>query len=325
MSIYVRDAAGNRQKFAGVGLPGPPGADGKSAYQYAVDGGFTGTEAEFAALMGVRSNKNLLDNWYFLDPINQQGKEAYTADYSGAYCIDRWVVVNGNIQITECGIVFDHVDGVPAAISQKMETRLDKEIITFSVLTPSSLYWINASFPEVSTVNTYNEVDVTIDSIPFTLVLWTLADGSGCELDLITRSGKSCVFCAAKLELGPTQTLARKDADGSWVLNDPPPDKALELAKCQRYQIDNVEGYRSWKNGNNQSFLITTPVTLRAKPTISGTLYGAIEGNNNLVQIPDSEVRSIVLYSNGVYVLINSGNLYEKIVLPDASGLDSNL
>ena len=40
---------------------------------------------------------------------------------------------------------------------------------------------------------------------------------------------------AAKLELGPVQTLAHQDASGNWVLNDPPPDKALELLKCQRY------------------------------------------------------------------------------------------
>ena len=32
-----------------AGSDGAPGADGKSAYQYAVDGGYTGTEAEFAA------------------------------------------------------------------------------------------------------------------------------------------------------------------------------------------------------------------------------------------------------------------------------------
>ena len=38
------------------GEPGPPGAagegGGKSAYEYAVDGGYTGTEEEFQALMG---------------------------------------------------------------------------------------------------------------------------------------------------------------------------------------------------------------------------------------------------------------------------------
>ena len=35
------------------GLDGAPGADGKSAYQYAQDGGFTGTEAEFADKLAV--------------------------------------------------------------------------------------------------------------------------------------------------------------------------------------------------------------------------------------------------------------------------------
>lgn len=30
---------------------GTPGADGKSAYQYAVDGGYTGTESDFTAKM----------------------------------------------------------------------------------------------------------------------------------------------------------------------------------------------------------------------------------------------------------------------------------
>ena len=34
--------------MSGLYDPGVPGADGKSAYQYAVEGGYTGTEAEFA-------------------------------------------------------------------------------------------------------------------------------------------------------------------------------------------------------------------------------------------------------------------------------------
>ena len=85
MSIYVRDAAGNRHKIAGVGLPGPAG---KSAYQYAVEGGFSGTEEEFRAVVGVRSNPNLLDNWYFADPINQRGQTEYTENEQ--YTIDRW-------------------------------------------------------------------------------------------------------------------------------------------------------------------------------------------------------------------------------------------
>lgn len=43
MAIFI-----NGKKVAGIG---PPGADGKSAYQSAVDGGYTGTESEFNALL----------------------------------------------------------------------------------------------------------------------------------------------------------------------------------------------------------------------------------------------------------------------------------
>lgn len=48
MSIFAVDKDGNRKQIAGVGLPGPVG---KSAYQYAVEGGFMGTEAEFSSML----------------------------------------------------------------------------------------------------------------------------------------------------------------------------------------------------------------------------------------------------------------------------------
>lgn len=35
------------------GAPGPQGATGKSAYEYAKDGGYTGTESEFAAKLAA--------------------------------------------------------------------------------------------------------------------------------------------------------------------------------------------------------------------------------------------------------------------------------
>lgn len=43
------------------GRDGVNGADGKSAYQYAQDGGYTGTEAEFAVLIGKQIKKNTQD------------------------------------------------------------------------------------------------------------------------------------------------------------------------------------------------------------------------------------------------------------------------
>jgi len=50
------------------------------------------------------------------------------------------------------------------------------------------------------------------------------------------NAGKNVTVAVIKLELGSVQTLASQNADGTWELNDPPPNKALELLKCQRYQ-----------------------------------------------------------------------------------------
>lgn len=46
-ALNIRDKDGNF-----VGIPMVSGADGKSAYQYAVEGGFNGTEEEFMMLLG---------------------------------------------------------------------------------------------------------------------------------------------------------------------------------------------------------------------------------------------------------------------------------
>lgn len=49
MAVKVKDASGKIAKIAGRGAKGE---DGTSAYDYAVAGGYTGTEAEFQTLMG---------------------------------------------------------------------------------------------------------------------------------------------------------------------------------------------------------------------------------------------------------------------------------
>lgn len=49
MTFTVKN--GSKGSTGAAGPTGPAGAAGKSAYQYAKDGGYTGTEAEFAAAL----------------------------------------------------------------------------------------------------------------------------------------------------------------------------------------------------------------------------------------------------------------------------------
>lgn len=110
---------------------------------------------------------------------------------------------------------------------------------------------------------------------------------------------------AAKLELGDHQTLAHQDASGNWVLNDPPPDKALELLKCQRYQYiaNNVAMFGGTGITGITYVTISTPVRLRTNPTIVGTIPIYLRTINGLVTIPAD--------SYSVYKTIDTGVVIE--------------
>lgn len=105
-----------------------------------------------------------------------------------------------------------------------------------------------------------------VDSTHFYLYLFVGSKG--------TISGTLHVK-ALKAELGPVQTLAHKE-DDTWVLNDPPPNKALELAKCQRYQQAFTQGqiigliYQG--NDNETKLFMPLPTPIRVPPTLNNAV-----------------------------------------------------
>ena len=257
-------------KTGAPGKDGPQGPTGKTAYQYAVDGGYTGTEAQFQALLNDIPNKqpkltgtpgqavgfgadgaavavagwsnpNLLINWYFADPVNQRGQEEYT---NNGYTIDKWYVAQRDygtsVIVDDIGVTFrvtskgTHENG--AFMDQSLPS-LKAGTYTYSVL--------------VSQLNGSGIMGVDRDEAPWGVlsqeiplkpglntVTFTIANDVGRIGIFLAKRVLDIVsfkFVAAKLELGSHQTLAHKDAAGNWVLNDPPPDKTLEMLKCQRY------------------------------------------------------------------------------------------
>lgn len=280
MSIYVRDAGGNRQKIAGVGLPGPAG---KSAYQYAVEGGFTGTEEEFRAVVGVRSNPNLLDNWYFADPINQRGQKEYG---DNQYAIDRWycqgtgkLTVNPNYTTIERADLF--YNAIQPIDLNEMDLR--GKYVTFScIFQENEDFCVRLLGSNVTIGTTENGFDVRSDKSQIGVLHATALIPSTCRyLQCAITSDRNptsenphAIVIAAKLELGPVQTLAHKEGD-TWVLNDPPPDPTLELAKCQYFQytpFSNFNGYGDVASGyiwneTGALFVISCP-KMRSTPTL---------------------------------------------------------
>ncbi|WP_300763762.1 hypothetical protein [uncultured Oscillibacter sp.] len=316
MSIYVRDADGNRQKIAGVGLPGPAG---KSAYQYAVEGGFSGTEEEFRAVVGVRSNPNLLDNWYFVDPINQRGQ----TEYGSGYTIDRWSSAK---TIISDGYVSFQDNFIQSFEWDRFKPLLGK-IVTLSYLNKDAkLTTATGAIPNSFESNELQGIYFG----PF--AMYVFPGGSA----QVFRLDTSDTIIAAKLELGPVQTLAHKDASGNWVLNDPPPNKALELAKCQRYFLPvgtdtPFAGRSSVLDSSGGIFFIPTPVTMRANPSFDADL------DHIIIYLPDgrkTHPKSITtsVYPNGIRVnFLTNESLGTSIALvvaishPYKYYLDANL
>lgn len=202
---------------------------------------------------------NLLDNWYFANPVNQRGQTEYTG---AGYTIDRWALNEGAIQISNDGILLKNGSYWRQPIENY--NSLAGKIATLSVLTGDALYSGTSVLPTTSFTNFF------FDSV----YGYMAVEPMGNPL-YINANGADVKIRAVKLELGDTQTLAHQDENGNWALNDPPPNYQQELAKCQRYQLIIPVGgtrFASAVNYISGDSFIPTPVTLRSNPTV--TKYG---------------------------------------------------
>ena len=134
-----------------TGATGSPGADGKSAYAYAVEGGYTGTEAEFAAKLAAEK----VANPYALTFTgaatgSYDGSEALTVEIpSGGTDVGRdWVelgvidfsVVSGKVQLdglanyTEFLFLWENVKNSSATASGYMLQINDTNLTVFDAI-----------------------------------------------------------------------------------------------------------------------------------------------------------------------------------------------
>lgn len=238
------------------------------------------------------TNRNLLDNWYFMGggsqqgggkfPINQRGATRYTHN---GYSVDRWYYgpgTDGNpMTISNDGITMVGVGDT--YLRQRIENFQDLKgkSLVFSVLGVAqgnfTLYILTdigdpvghvAGYSHLTGNNTQSIYSAKAD-IP------DVEGGNFLEFRVTARPGSTVALKAAKLEISTTQTLARKEGD-TWVLNDPPPNYALELVKCQRYfqriiskgQYDYLElGIVDFKD--SAKFIFPLPTAMRVNPAIS--------------------------------------------------------
>ncbi|MCH5195948.1 MAG: hypothetical protein J1F28_04505 [Oscillospiraceae bacterium] len=222
------------------------------------------------------SNPNLLDNWYFADPINQRGNESYTVDRATAYneyTIDRWTLGNkGKIDLSNGGIILQKTtDDHTCNFSQQVEsikTFAGKQI-TFSVLLKGNVA-LAVTVNGAAASNLYNNSEIGI--CKFNYKFPDIITSNYISFTVQARDMNPITIVAAKLELGDRQTLARQEG-GKWVLNDPPPNKALELAKCQMYYWISEMLFTGWCTTSALSSRLICnvqfPVKMRVRPAVT--------------------------------------------------------
>lgn len=217
-------------------------------------------------------NTNLLDNayWAIKDAIINQRGISGAFNTVGSYFIDRWVLTNGSVEITDGGLKLD------GTIEQRFE-RAFGDNVTASAL--STIGFVKAEYDD--------------DGKRFT----------------ITANGETII--AAKLELGNRQTLAHQE-DGEWILNDPPPNKALELEKCKRYYMNfpseiRIVGFSN-AGGSGIGIIIANSCAMRATPTCYAELaafYNPADGST--IAVTNATPSVSVSQSNNYLTLNISG------------------
>ena len=170
---------------------------------------------------GTFVRPNLLDNWYFGRPVNQRGKSEYTGS---GYTVDRWTAKEGVVSLSSGGLTLQN----STWLDQMIENLIENRIYTISLLTANGVLLAGTGL-----LNKDSFISVRIDGGGYIDISYH-ADVSRYYMELARAdAAQPLSILAAKLELGPTQTLAHREGD-RWVLNEVP-DYGEQLRRCQRY------------------------------------------------------------------------------------------
>lgn len=203
-------------------------------------------------------NRNLLDNWYFANPVNQKGQIEFTGS---GYTIDRWRSYGAKVSIND-GYISLSTEGNPT-FCQKSELDLYDKTLTFSVLLANGSLCTGTGILASGTA--WKNTTLYEDS---SIKLWLQNSDPLFNTAIDIKGNTPVDMVAAKLELGSFQTLAHKEGS-KWVLNEIP-DYATELAKCQRYfyKTQGAFEYRgiAISRWYVSSGTIELPVPMRIKP-----------------------------------------------------------
>lgn len=290
--------------------------------------------------VGTFVRPNLLDNWYFGNPVDQKkgkiiqsgvniytdstlktliGPAAYACPvveltstyakvqdakntssyyyaapgdvvrgYTGAfvYTIDRWQISDGSISLSVAadGIVLKGGNNANTDYTYTRVERLPVGKYTFSVLFADNTANVVLT-TKLTDISAIQAVESREASGVLALTWDQPEEFKSDNAYFRIHAPGSVKILAAKLEIGPTQTLAHREGD-RWVLNEEP-EYGGQLRRCQRYH------YRLKADSSYMRFGITQPYTdtsagvfvqlmstMRTKPVVSyGGNFALFDGS----------------------------------------------
>lgn len=265
-------------------------------------------------------NPNLLDNWYFGNPVNQRGKTSYA---SSGYTVDRWKTGDG-VTTTVANGALDISYSTPG---WNLVEPLDNILVPGATYTLSCIY--KASVNPICLVVAwggsqlfYNEASPISDDWALAQITGTIPANATISFNqvVIQSLGSSAgdfSLKAVKLELGSQQTLAHQK-NGVWMLNEIP-DYGEQLRRCQRYQYPILGGMSTGPIGYGYMFtktqariFIPTGVPMRVTPVVRfllgsiGNLYiVSTEGRITVSSVTVDNFITDIGQASGVVLLCN--------------------
>lgn len=215
------------------------------------------------AMMDYLCNPNLLDNWYFGNPVNQRGYKLYK---DIGYTIDRWKldinpgegirVNDGYITLNTSGIYFGQY-------FDNLQNFKGKTFTGTILCADGNLY--SGTFIYNAIINQGQTFFPSVNGSPG-MYIQQLSDTLA-QVEINTLTDNVSII-AVKLEFGGTQTLAHKEGD-RWVLNEIP-DFGEQLRKCQRYfvRFPACHGLGGHQLETNACFRYSLDVPMRAVPSL---------------------------------------------------------
>lgn len=186
-------------------------------------------------------NPNLLDNWYFGNPVNQRGQTSYTGT---GYGIDRWKIDVGDGVTIDNGLTFTKANSYLGQYFDDFDKYIGMQMVGSVLTSDGDLY--TGTF-------VYNGIQNQGQTFfgNSRLGMYVLKVSAGLTQVEINSNADNVKVRAVGLELGTQQTLAHQE-NGVWVLNEIP-DYGEQLRRCQRY-FQVIRPYHENYNGKYATF-----------------------------------------------------------------------